>query len=102
MIHRANLPDSLVTAGTTFKPVIGGHLDGKPFLTQVDVTRNGWANGITEYDKNKMVVEEAKRRGLKYRHLSVLPHSLRGKRDLHGQRYVGSRYILVEVKGEEQ
>lgn len=100
MIHRAELPTSLVQAGTVFKPVIGGHLENKPFLTQIDVTKNGWANGIGNYAERQLIIEEAKRRGLKYRQLSVLPHGLRGKKDLHGIPYVGSKWVLVEVRKE--
>lgn len=100
MIHRAELPESLVQAGVIFKPVIGGYLENQPFLTQVDLKKNGWGNDISDADERRMIIEEAKRRGLKYRRLSVLSHSLRGKKDLHGKPYVGSKWVLVEVRKE--
>jgi hypothetical protein len=49
MISKYDLPEEiLLPCGAVLKPVIGGHLENKPFLTiehaGVDVTKNGWGS----------------------------------------------------------
>lgn len=102
MIRKCNLPDEIVLpCGAILKPVIGGHLGQKPFLTLersgVDVTRSNWGNDL-EGNENNHVVREAKARGLKYRRVSVLSRRLRGKLDLYGRPYQSTRWVFVEVK----
>ena len=101
MLKRTFLPDEItLETGETLKCVIGGHLENTPFLTKehsgVDVTQNGWGNNIFDSQEREMIVDEAKRRKLKYRKVSVLSRNLRGKRDLDGQPYRPTVYIFVE------
>lgn len=102
MLNRTDLPDELtLPTGETLRCVIGGHLDNKPFLTKehsgVDVTQNGWGNGLFGSQERQLILDEAKRQKRKYRQVSVLSRSLRGKRDLHGKPYKPSIYVFVEV-----
>ncbi len=104
MILRCNLPERItLPGGEVLKPVIGGHLEQKPFLTEVDVTKNGWLSQLmdTEPDveraERKLIIREAKRQGLKYRQVSVLARGLRGRLDLHGRSYTGSKWVFVQV-----
>jgi hypothetical protein len=106
MIQRSSLPDSLrLSSGETLKPVIGGHLENEPFLTVehsgVDVRQNGWGNELHETQERSLVVNEAKRRKLKYRTVGVLSRNLCGKLDLHYRPYTSSVWIFVQTtKGE--
>lgn len=102
-MQRTYLPDEInLPSGETLKCVIGGHLESTPFLTKehsgVDITENGWANAIFDSQEREMIVNEAKRRKLKYRKVSVLSRNLRGKRDLHGSTYKPLYYVFVEVR----
>ncbi len=105
-MRRTFLPDSITIAGgRVLKPVIGGHLDGKPFLTLagagVDVTKSGWlsmASSDPEGFEARQIIREAKRRMLKYRTVYVLGRNLRGKTDLYGRPYKANRWFLVEVE----
>lgn len=104
MITRCNLPDSIrLPSGQILKPVIGGHLNQKPFITEIDVTQNGWAGRITDPDiergERTLIIREAKKQKLKYRLVSVLGRNLRGKNDLHHRPYTGTKWVFVEVKG---
>jgi hypothetical protein len=107
MIRKTNLPESITLSdGAVLKPVIGGHLEQKPFLTiagsGVDVTKNGWGNDLPSLDnERRLIISEAKRRGLRHRMVSVLSRNLRGKLDLHGSPYRGSMWVFVEVRKEE-
>ena len=102
MIRRCNLPDEIVLpTGETLKPVIGGHLEQKQFLPEA--TGNGWLGRLSEggdihrtYDK--LVIREARKRGLKYRRVTVLSRNLRGKLDLYHRPYTGTNWVFVEVK----
>jgi len=109
MISKYNLPDQLtLPGGTVLQPVIGGHLNGQPFLTKehagVDVTQSNWGTALLalgpDYQRSErnLIIAEAKRRRLKYRQVRVLSHSLRGKLDLHHRPYTGTHWIFVEVK----
>ena len=103
MIYRTYLPDEIVLpCGARLKPVIGGHLEQKPFLTfdhsGVDVKQNGWAGPYFEREIDRMIVREAKRRKLKCRMATVLSRNLKGKNDLHGRPYRGTQWVFVEVK----
>lgn len=100
-MNKSYLPDSITLPdGTVLKPVIGGHLDQKPFLTVkhsgVDVTQNGWLDQTTSRYET-LVVNEARRQKLKYRRVTVQNRQLRGKLDLHGRPYQGSAWVFVEV-----
>ena len=97
---RFNMPDEIrLRTGEVLKPVIGGHLETKPFLTQVDVTKNGWGMGLLELQINNMIVEEAKRRKLKYRRVMVYPRkNLRAQRDIRGRPYFTLEWVFVESK----
>lgn len=89
---RCNLPESItLPTGETLKPVFGGNLNGKPFLT------TDWANGSSEGTINDRIVAEARRRKLKFRRISVLSRNLRGKLDLHHRPYRAIEYVLVQV-----
>lgn len=105
---KCSLPESLtLPCGAVLKPVIGGHLAQKPFLTLehsgVDVTKNGWGAALLnssngwEVSEQKLIIAEAKRQRLKYRKVKVLARNLRGKLDLHGRCYTGSSWIFVQV-----
>lgn len=101
-MNLTNLPDEiLLPSGETLRPVIGGHLNNVPFLTAVnsgvDVTQNGWANGLTEHQERQLIIQEADRRKLRYRTVKVLSRGLRGKRDLHGSLYRPSIFIFVQL-----
>lgn len=104
-----NLPESItLPGGAVLKPVIGGHLAQKPFLTVagsgVDVTTNGWLTDAMRHDpdperwERKQIIAEAKRRGLKFRTVAVLARNLRGRLDLHNRPYTANRYVFVEVR----
>lgn len=108
MIIKSFLPEEIVLpGGLKLKPVIGGHLDGKPFLTKefsgVDVTQNGWASDIPRLaggffeSENALIKAEARRRKLAYRSVAVISRRLRRSLDLHGRPYQPSRYVFVEV-----
>ena len=102
MIRRTELPDTIILpSGETLEPVIGGYLENNPFLAVehcgVDVKRNGWANGLLESQERQLIIDEAKRRKLKYREVGVLSRNLRGKRDLHGQTYQPSVFVFVQA-----
>lgn len=92
---RCNLPEQIDLKNATLKPVIGGHLEGVPFLKQA--TTNGWANGLHEIQINLSIISEAKRRGLKYRIVHVLSRNLRNKTDLHGMKYQPNSYVFVQT-----
>lgn len=103
MITRTSLPDEIVLpTGETLKPVIGGHLGQQPFITEIDVTRNGWADQINDPDilrgVRNLVIREAKRRKLKYRQVAVLSRNLRRSLDLHYRPYQPTKWVFVEVK----
>lgn len=98
MLSRTYLPDEItLPTGEVLQPVIGGSLAQKPFLTTIDTTKNGWANGLLDSQERQLIIAEAKRRKLKYRKLNVLSRGLRGKKDLHGRSYTGNVYVFVEV-----
>ena len=100
---RCNLADYIkLPTGEILKPVIGGHLDLKPFLTLehsgVDLTNNGWSDGRLDSQVNDLIVNEAKRQRLKYRRVSILSKNLRGKLDLRNQFYRPQVWVYVQVK----
>lgn len=99
MIRRCELPDDItLPTGATLKAVIGGHLEQKPFLTVVDVTRNGWSADLpVGVSEEAAIIAEARRRRLKYRRVAVLSRNLRRSLDLHGRPYRPSVWIFVEV-----
>lgn len=81
---KTNLPDSIVLPnGAELFPVIGGCLKGQQFV-----------------DGSRTPETEAKRQGLKYRHVEVLSRNLRGKHDLHGQPYRPTQWVFVEVRAD--
>jgi hypothetical protein len=103
------LPDEIVLpTGEVLKPVIGGHLDGKPFLTVqntgLDISKNGWSNQLKGPDffeggERDAIIKEAKARGgLKYRQVAVCSRRLRRAIDLHGRPYPYSKWVFVEVR----
>ncbi len=95
--HHNSLPDSVtLPTGEVLKPVIGGHLCQKPFLTVVDVTKNGWLADLP-ISEEKAIIAEAKRQKLKYRRVAVLSRNLRGKLDLHHRPYTPTVWIFVQV-----
>jgi hypothetical protein len=110
MKNLCNLPDSItLPSGEVLKPVIGGHLDGKPFLTiggsGVDCAKPNWGTELLKSDpdfyedgENKAIIREAKHWKLKYRKVCILSRGLRGKRDLHGSNYRGTKWVFVEVR----
>ena len=103
MIHRNYLPDSIVLpTGETLKPVIGGYLDLKPFLTVegagVDVTKSGWGINLHPIQEEKEIIAEARRQRLKYRKVAILSRGLRGKLDLYGSPYRSTIWVFVQVK----
>jgi hypothetical protein len=109
MIRRCNLPDEItLPGGAVLKPVIGGHIGQKPFLTVegagVDVTKNGWMTSAVINDpdperwQRKQIIAEAKRQRRKFRVVSVLSRNLRGKLDLYHRPYTGSVWVFVEVR----
>ena len=59
---RCNLPEQINLKNEVLKPVIGGHLEGVPFLKEA--TTNGWANGLHEIQTNLSIISEAKRIGV--------------------------------------
>ena len=72
-----NLPDYIALAdGAVLKPVIGGMLNGKPFIARVSVN---------EELNQERIVEQAKRLKLKHRRVGVKA------------RYQPSIYIFVQV-----
>jgi hypothetical protein len=91
------LPDEITEKGITYLPVIGGHLDGEPFLTVPDITQNGWSDGMLEATERRLIADEAKRRGLKHRTINVLAKNLRGQRDLRGRPYKPQKYVFVQL-----
>jgi len=96
-MKRNTLPDSIVLAtGEVLKPVIGGHLELKPFLTVVDVRKNGWLADLTTSEESA-IIAEAKRQKLKYRRVSVLSRNLRGKFGLDRRPYSPTVWIFVQV-----
>lgn len=105
-MRRCNLPDEIqLRTGEILKPVIGGHLENKPFLTLehsgVDVTKSGWGAdlpfGGLGGQEEKLIVKEAKRQKLKYRRLSVLSRNLRRSLDLHNRPYQATVWVFVQV-----
>ena len=99
-MNRSYLPDHItLKTGERLFPVIGGSLHGIPFLTTVDTSVNGWANGITDSQERTLIIEEAKRQKRKYRRVNVMSGRLRGKRDLVGLPYRASVFIFVEFDG---
>lgn len=102
MIRKYDLPDEItLPCGATLKPVIGGHLAGKPFCVNAPE-----AGAIIDPDmfrgERTLIVCEAKRRRLKYRLVSVLSRNLRGKLDLYHRPYRPTLWVFVEVKPEAQ
>jgi hypothetical protein len=109
MIRKTELPDSITLPdGAQLFPVIGGHLQNKPFLTLehsgVDVAKNGWLSGLLDSRpdidraERDLIIAEAKRRGLKYRRVSVLSRRLRRALDLYHRPYRPTFWVFVEVK----
>jgi hypothetical protein len=104
MIRRTNLPDSiLLPTGEVLEPVIGGHLQHKPFLTLehsgVDVTKNGWAIYLPIGGEESAIIAEAKRLKLKYRRVQVLSRRNRLKYDPWDRKYnAATQWVFVEVK----
>jgi hypothetical protein len=109
MLSKYDLPETITLPnGAILKPVIGGHLEGKPFLTAdvigVDVTQPNWGTALLAMDpdfyraERKLIIAEAKRRKLKYRQVKVLSRNLRGKLDLHHRPYTGTLWVFVEVR----
>lgn len=97
-MRRSSLPDSItLPTGEVLKPVIGGHLEQKPFLTIVDVTKNGWLADLP-INVNDAIVDEAKRQKLKYRRVAILSSNLRGKLDLHYRPYTPTNWVFVQTK----
>ena len=102
-MRRNTLPDSItLPTGEVFKPVIGGHLEGKPFLTVehsgVDVTKNGWLVDLPiGASEETAIINEAKRQKLKYRRVAIMSRNLRGKLDLHYRPYRPTVWIFVQV-----
>jgi len=85
----SNLPEQIIlSTGEILKPVIGGHLDNKPFVNP---------NGLYDTAEREVIVNEARRRKLKYRRIGVLHRNLRGKLDLHGYPYRPNVWIFVET-----
>jgi len=96
-MRRSSLPDFItLPTGEVLKPVIGGHLELKPFLTVVDVKKNGWLADLT-ISEEKAIIDEAKRQKLKYRRVKVLSGNLRGKMDFHRRAYSPTIWIFVQV-----
>lgn len=94
MISKYDLPESItLPTGELLKPVIGGHLNQKPFAPNLDASVILNRNGIAKI---------AKAKGLKYRMVSVLSRNLRGKIDLHGRPYGPTYWCFVEVKPNEE
>lgn len=55
-----NLPDSIrLKTGETLKPVIGGHLELTPFLTIVDVKKNGWIVDLPPQGNSRNITFDA-------------------------------------------
>lgn len=82
-----DMPEEItLPGGQTLKPVIGGTLNGQPFLSKLAACTN------------KNIIEKAKRDKLKYRVIGVLSRNLRGKLDLHGRPYSPSVWVFVEVQ----
>lgn len=104
MIRKTSLPDSItLPCGAVLKPVIGGHVAGKRFIPDDDNTKpNDGTSDFFERTHNNAAIAEAKRRGLKFRRVSVLSRNLRGKLDLHGRNYTDTKWVFVEVKPESQ
>lgn len=75
--------------GEVLKPVIGGYLDMKPFVNP---------SGLYDTAERQVIINEARRRKLKYRVIGVLSRNLRGKYDLHGQLYRPNVWVLVEAR----
>jgi hypothetical protein len=95
---RSSLPDSItLLTGETLKPVIGGYLEQNPFLTTVDVKKNGWLADLTTSEE-KAIIDEAKRQKLKYRRVSVISRNLRRSLDLHQRQYRPTVWIFVQIK----
>ena len=93
-----NLPDAIrLPTGEVLKPVIGGHLELKPFLTLVDVRKNGWLADLP-CSEETAIIEEAKRRGLKFRRVAVLSRNLRNRLNLYGRLYQPTQWVFVQVK----
>lgn len=86
-----NLPMEMVLpTGEILKPVIGGMLDNKPFVLP-SILQVSWLA------HREIIINEARRRKLKYRVIGVLSRNLRGKFDLHGQLYRPNVWVLVQV-----
>ena len=94
---RTEMPESIrLPTGEVLKPVIGGHLENKPFLTKIDVKQNGWMDRLIGSEE-EIIIAEAKQRKLKYRRVSVLSRNLRRSVDLHGRPYRPTRWVFVQV-----
>ena len=85
-----NLPEEIILpTGETLKPVIGGHLNHKPF---VDVREKFFS------EEQRAIKEQAKLQKLKCRTIGVLSRNLRGKLDLYGRPYRANVWTFVEVR----
>ncbi len=85
MMLRCVLPDYITLSdGAVLKPVIGGTLEGKPFMGDKPATTEG-------------IIAEAKRQKRKHRMIGVLSRNLKGKNDLHGRPYTPNVWVFVEV-----
>jgi hypothetical protein len=98
-MRRSSLPDEItLPTGETLKPVIGGHLEQIPFLTTVDVTKNGWLADLPiTTNEQKEIINEAKRRKLKYRRVFVISRNLRNSLDLRNQPYRPTAWVFVQI-----
>ncbi len=96
MIRKYDLPGNIkLKCGAVLFPVFGGYIGSIKFLPMAG--ENGWL-GKQINSHEALVVEEAKKRKLKYRMVSVLSRNLRGKTDLHHRPYRPNIYVFVEVK----
>lgn len=101
-MNRSDLPDSItLPTGEVLKPVIGGRLGRKIFPTKehsgVDVTQNGWAGPLLPGEVDRLIINEAKRRQLKYRTVKILSGNLKHRLDLRGYPYRPTGWIFVDV-----